>query len=136
MGRARRTARAPARGARAGGKAKADDLRIPDKEYFRIGEVAEIARVETHVLRFWETEFSQLKPSKARSSQRVYSRSDVSLVLKIRDLLYEEGFTISGARRQLRRSAGAPASEVPARTRAALARIRKEAEELLRLVEE
>ena len=134
MGRARRSERAPRRGAR--DRAKATDLRIPDKEYFRIGEVAEIAQVEAHVLRFWETEFAQLKPSKARSSQRVYSRSDVSLVLRIRDLLYEDGFTINGARRQLRRGAGAAAAEVPARTRAALARIRKEAEELLRLVEE
>lgn len=111
------------------------DPRIPDKEYFRIGEVAEIAQVEPYVLRFWETEFGKLRPTKTRTSQRVYSRRDVSLVLRIRDLLYEEGYTISGARRRLRLG-GATGAEVPARTRAVLERVRKEAEELLRLVEE
>ena len=111
------------------------DPRIPDKEYFRIGEVAEIAQVEPYVLRFWETEFGKLRPTKTRTSQRVYSRRDVSLVLRIRDLLYEEGYTISGARRRLRLAGGAGA-EVPARTRTVLERVRKEAEELLRLVEE
>ena len=111
------------------------DPRIPDKEYFRIGEVAEIAQVEPYVLRFWETEFGKLRPTKTRTSQRVYSRRDVSLVLRIRDLLYEEGYTISGARRRLRLG-GAAGAEVPARTRAVLERVRKEAEDLLRLVEE
>jgi DNA-binding transcriptional MerR regulator len=112
------------------------DPRIPEKEYFRIGEVAEIAQVEPYVLRFWETEFGKLRPAKTRSSQRVYSRRDVSLVLRIRDLLYEEGYTISGARRRLRLSERPAGSEVPARTRAVLARVRKEAEELLQLVQE
>jgi DNA-binding transcriptional MerR regulator len=111
------------------------DPRIPEKEYFRIGEVAEIAQVEPYVLRFWETEFGKLRPAKTRSSQRVYSRRDVSLVLRIRDLLYEEGYTISGARRKLRLG-DRTGSEVPARTRAVLERVRKEAEELLRLVQE
>jgi DNA-binding transcriptional MerR regulator len=111
------------------------DPRIPDKEYFRIGEVAEIAEVEPYVLRFWESEFPRLRPSKTRTSQRVYSRRDVSLVLRIRDLLYEEGYTIVGARRQLARSNGGRPVEVPARTRAMLDRVRKEAEELLRLVD-
>jgi DNA-binding transcriptional MerR regulator len=110
------------------------DPRIPDKEYFRIGEVAEIAQVEPYVLRFWETEFARLRPGKTRTSQRVYSRRDVSLVLRIRDLLYEEGYTIQGARRQLRVGERNGAAEVPARTRAVLDRVRKEAEELLRLV--
>ncbi len=110
------------------------DPRIPDKEYFRIGEVAEIACVEPYVLRFWESEFARLRPAKTRTSQRVYSRRDVSLVLRIRDLLYEEGYTISGARRQLCRGGGSP-PEVPARTRAMHDRVRKEAEELLRLVD-
>ena len=115
------------------------DPRIPDKEYFRIGEVAEMAGVEPYVLRFWETEFPRLRPSKGRTSQRVYSRRDVGLVLRIRDLLYEEGYTIEGARKRLR-GAGEKerdtASELPARTRAVLDRVRKEAEELLRLVED
>ena len=116
--------------------ASTSDPRIPDKEYFRIGEVAEIAQVEPYVLRFWETEFGKLRPAKTRSSQRVYSRKDVSLVLRIRDLLYEDGYTISGARRQLRLNDRSAGGEVPARTRAVLDRVRKEAEELLRLVEE
>lgn len=111
----------------------ARDPRIPDKEYFRIGEVAEIAGVEPYVLRFWESEFARLRPSKTRTSQRVYSRRDVSVVLRIRDLLYEEGYTISGARRQLGRTA--EPAQVPARTRATMDRVRKEAEDLLRLVD-
>jgi DNA-binding transcriptional MerR regulator len=116
--------------------ASTSDPRIPDKEYFRIGEVAEIAQVEPHVLRFWETEFGKLRPAKTRSSQRVYSRRDVSLVLRIRDLLYDEGYTINGARKRLRASERPGGADVPARTRAALERVRKEAEELLRLVQE
>ncbi len=111
------------------------DPRIPDKQYFRIGEVAEIAEVEPYVLRFWETEFPSLKPAKSRSNRRQYSRRDVDLVLRIRDLLYEQGFTIPGARRQLRSKEEVP-HEMPARTRGLLQQIRKEAQELLRLVEE
>jgi DNA-binding transcriptional MerR regulator len=114
----------------------AGDPRIPDKQYFRIGEVAEIADVEAYVLRFWESEFGSLAPSKSRSNQRRYSRKDVELVLRIRDLLYEEGYTIAGARRQLRRRKGLDSPEVPARTRAVLARARKDVEELLQLVED
>jgi DNA-binding transcriptional MerR regulator len=116
-------------------RAGAGDPRIPDKEYFRIGEVAEIAGVEPYVLRFWESEFARLRPGKTKTSQRVYSRRDVSLVLRIRDLLYEEGYTIQGARRQLARERGGPTADVPARTRATIDRVRKEAEELLRLVD-
>jgi DNA-binding transcriptional MerR regulator len=112
------------------------DPRIPDKQYFRIGEVAKIAQVEPYVLRFWESEFSQLRPAKSKSGQRLYARKDVALALRIRDLLYEEGFTISGARRALRTSEAGSDGEVPPRTRAALDRIRKEVQELLRLVEE
>jgi DNA-binding transcriptional MerR regulator len=111
------------------------DPRIPDKQYFRIGEVAAIAGVETHVLRFWETEFRTLRPDKSRSGRRTYSRADVEHVLRIRDLLYEQGFTIAGARRQLREGGPAPA-EAPARTRAVLAQIREQVEQLLRLVQE
>lgn len=110
------------------------DPRIPDKQYFRIGEVAEMAGVEPYVLRFWETEFRSLKPAKSKSNRRQYSRKDVETVLRIRDLLYEQGFTIAGARRQLKE--GAPATAVPDRTRAVLDQIRVEAEELLRLVGE
>jgi DNA-binding transcriptional MerR regulator len=111
------------------------DPRIPDKQYFRIGEVAKIAGVETYVLRFWETEFTSLRPSKTRSNRRQYSRKDVEHVLRIRDLLYEEGFTIAGARRQLRKAGGEP-SEVPARTRQMIEQLRNEVQELLQLVSE
>lgn len=112
-----------------------DDPRIPDKQYFRIGEVAEIAGVETYVLRFWESEFATLAPAKNRAKRRTYSRSDVALVLRIRDLLYDEGYTIAGARRQLGKGGPEPA-QTPARTRAVLQQIRNEVEELLRLVQE
>src|SRR5271169_1719979 len=75
---------------------------IPDKLYFRIGEVAKLCRLPTHVLRFWETEFPQLKPVKSSTGQRMYRQRDVESALRIKKLLYEEGFTIAGARQQLR----------------------------------
>lgn len=117
------------------------DPRVPEKQYFRIGEVARIAGVEPYVLRFWETEFPSLRPPKTRSNRRTYSRKDVELVLEIRDLLYEKGFTIPGARKHLKRRGRTTApddseGELSARTRAMLAKVRAEAEELLRLVEE
>lgn len=76
-------------------------VQIPDKMYFKIGEVAEILGVETHVLRYWESEFPQIKPSRAGSKQRLYRRQDIELLLEIKRLLYEEKFTISGARKYL-----------------------------------
>ena len=75
---------------------------IPEKIYFRIGEVSELAKLPTYVLRFWETEFSQLKPTKSSTGQRMYRRKDVEYVMQIRKLLYEDGFTIAGARERLR----------------------------------
>jgi len=84
---------------------KSSDIVIPDKLYFRIGEVARLCHLPAYVLRFWETEFPQLKPVKSSTGQRMYRRRDVSDVLKIRQLLYEEGFTIAGARHQLRADA-------------------------------
>jgi DNA-binding transcriptional MerR regulator len=71
---------------------------IPDKLYYRIGEVARLCGVETYVLRFWETEFPQLKPNKSGAGQRLYRRREVDLARRIRHLLYEEGYTIPGAR--------------------------------------
>src|SRR5206468_12892221 len=77
---------------------------IPDKLFFRIGEVCEIVGLEPYVLRFWETEFPNLAPEKSKSGHRVYKRRDVEMVLRIKELLYERGFTIAGARKQLSRS--------------------------------
>ena len=75
---------------------------IPDKLYFRIGEVAKLCKLEAYVLRFWESEFSHLKPVKSSTGQRMYRQRDVESVLRIKKLLYEEGFTIAGARQQLK----------------------------------
>ena len=74
---------------------------IPSKRYFTIGEVSELCGVKPHVLRYWEQEFTQLEPGKRRGNRRYYKRSDVVLVREIKHLLYEEGFTIGGARQQL-----------------------------------
>jgi DNA-binding transcriptional MerR regulator len=84
------------------GKHVADEVLIPDKLYFRIGEVANLCRLPAYVLRFWESEFPQLKPVKSSTGQRMYRKRDVESVLRIKQLLYEQGFTISGARQQLR----------------------------------
>ncbi len=91
---------------------------IPAKRYFTIGEVSELCAVKPHVLRYWEQEFTQLKPVKRRGNRRYYQHHEVLLVRRIRDLLYEQGFTINGARHRLEdedlRSA-APAPEPEAR---------------------
>jgi len=75
--------------------------RIPEKLFFKIGEVCELIKVQPHVLRYWETEFPMLAQQKNRAGQRVYRRKDVEMVLRIRDLLYEEKFTIAGAKKKL-----------------------------------
>ncbi len=75
---------------------------IPEKLYFKIGEVAELAGVEPYVLRYWETEFKEIHPVKSRSKQRLYRKKDIETVLRIKGLLYEEGFTIEGARKKIR----------------------------------
>ncbi len=74
---------------------------IPDKLYFKIGEVCKIAELKTHVLRYWESEFPVIRPKRASSKQRLYRRVDVENILRIRDLLYQEGFTIAGAKKAL-----------------------------------
>ena len=78
---------------------------IPDKLYFRIGEVSRICRLPAYVLRFWETEFPLLKPVKSSTGQRMYRQRDVENVLRVKRLLYEQGFTIAGARQHLRAEA-------------------------------
>lgn len=89
---------------------------IPEKIYFRIGEVGSLAKLPTYVLRFWETEFPQLRPTKSSTGQRMYRRRDVEFVMRIRKLLYEDGFTIAGARERLREEArqGRAAQQSPA----------------------
>ena len=79
---------------------------IPAKRYFTIGEVSELCEVKPHVLRYWEQEFSQLKPVKRRGNRRYYQRQDVLLIRQIRTLLYEQGFTIGGARQRMVASVG------------------------------
>src|SRR5512136_436145 len=81
---------------------------IPAKRYFTIGEVSELCGVKPHVLRYWEQEFTQLKPVKRRGNRRYYQHHEVLLIRRIRQLLYEQGFTISGARNRLDESSGPP----------------------------
>ena len=93
---------------------KSGEIFIPDKLYFRIGEVARLCKLPTYVLRFWETEFPQLKPGKSSTGQRMYRRRDVENVIAIKKLLYQDGFTIAGARQVLK------AEAKPAKTQGAL----------------
>lgn len=85
---------------------------IPDKIYFKIGEVADLVGVKPYVLRYWETEFPEISPGKSKSNQRLYKRKELELILKIRDLLYKEKFTIEGAR-QFLKEGGRKAREKP-----------------------
>jgi DNA-binding transcriptional MerR regulator len=82
------------------------DVSIPDKYYFRIGEVARILDVETHVIRYWESEFKAVKPVRSKSDQRLYRKKDVVTLQVIKDLLYKDHFTISGAKKQLSKVMG------------------------------
>lgn len=79
------------------------DPQIPDKLYFKIGEVAELTGVKPHVLRYWEAEVSSIRPTKNRHQQRLYRQRDIELILRLKDLLYSQGYTIAGARKLLRR---------------------------------
>lgn len=76
---------------------------LPSKLFFRIGEVASLVGVEPHVLRYWEREFRSIRPTKSAKGQRVYSRKDVENLVRVRDLLYRDGFTIAGAKKRLQR---------------------------------
>ena len=84
---------------------------IPNKLFFRIGEVCEIVGIEPYVLRFWETEFPNLAPEKSKAGHRVYKRKDVEMVLRVKELLYDRGYTIAGARKLLSRNRAGQASE-------------------------
>jgi DNA-binding transcriptional MerR regulator len=86
---------------------------IPAKRYFTIGEVSELCAVKAHVLRYWEQEFTQLRPVKRRGNRRYYQHHEVLLIRRIRELLYEEGFTISGARQRLEHDGSSTHSQQP-----------------------
>ena len=91
----------------------AAETRIPDKDEFKIGEVCEIAGVKPFVLRYWETEFPDLSPAKGAGGQRTYTRADVELILHIKQLLYEERFTVAGAKKRLAEEAPSPPAPPP-----------------------
>src|SRR5580692_4001435 len=114
------------------------DVLIPEKLYFRIGEVSRLCQLPAYVLRFWETEFPQLKPVKSSTGQRMYRRKDVESVLRIKRLLYEEGFTISGARQHMRAETksdrGQAAIPFPTQSSAEMQRIRQGLREILNLL--
>jgi len=106
---------------------------IPAKRYFTIGEVSELCGVKPHVLRYWEQEFTQLKPVKRRGNRRYYQHHEVLLIRRIRELLYEQGFTISGARNKLDARALTELSQPPAQepVLADLVRVRQELQQIL-----
>lgn len=101
---------------------------IPGKRYFTIGEVSELCAVKPHVLRYWEQEFPQLKPLKRRGNRRYYQRHDVILIRQIRSLLYEQGFTIGGARQRL---SGDDAKDDSNQSQQIVRQLRTELEEVL-----
>lgn len=103
---------------------------IPGKRYFTIGEVSDLCDVKPHVLRYWEQEFPQLKPVKRRGNRRYYQRQDVVMIRQIRSLLYEQGYTIGGARNQLTETSkdGEPPNQI------ALREIRQELEEIVEIL--
>ena len=119
-------------------KHKTDEIVIPDKLYFRIGEVATLCHLPAYVLRFWESEFPQLKPVKSSTGQRMYRKRDVESVLRIKQLLYEQGFTISGARQQLRAEIKSdktqPAIPFPSHSAPEIQHIRRGLREILDLL--
>jgi DNA-binding transcriptional MerR regulator len=113
--------------------------RVPDKLYFKIGEVSRIVGVQPYVLRYWETEFDLLKPGKAPSRHRLYKKRDVELLLEIKRLLYAEGYTIEGARKRLkqtkkeeRQQLKLPLSETKYKT--TLVRIKKDLQSLRKML--
>jgi DNA-binding transcriptional MerR regulator len=121
------------------------ERKIPNKLFFKIGEVCEITDTQPYVLRYWESEFPALAPAKNSSGQRIYRRRDIETVLRIKQLLYEEGFTIAGAKKRLeaelagRSDTPQPAMPSPAqadaedRSRSALLEVREQLREILTL---
>jgi DNA-binding transcriptional MerR regulator len=114
------------------------EIIIPDKLYFRIGEVATLCRLPAYVLRFWETEFPQLKPVKSSTGQRMYRKRDVESVVRIKKLLYEDGFTIAGARTHLREEIKSDRSQsalpFPMKPSVSVAHLRNELQQILHIL--
>ncbi len=115
---------------------------IPDKQFFKIGEVSRITGVKARVLRYWESEFPSLRPQKTKSNQRIYRKRDVELLLQIKQLLYKEGFTIAGARKKLRSASAEGKAEAAEQERSlaaasvkALRKLRGNLQELVDFVE-
>ncbi len=109
--------------------------KIPDKLYFKIGEVSKLAEVAPHVLRYWESEFKEIRPKRANSKQRLYRREDIETILLIKELLHEKGYTISGAKRFLTgNEQTTPRAEAPTAP-GCLDRIKKELLEMKLLLE-
>jgi DNA-binding transcriptional MerR regulator len=109
--------------------------RIPDKQFFKIGEVSRITELKPHVLRYWESEFKVIRPQKSRTNQRLYKRADVELLLYIKKLLHQDGYTIAGANKhldELRRRKKPPLNDPIA----VLEHLRGEVKEILQLLEE
>ena len=104
---------------------------LPDKLYFKVGEVSDILNVPAYVLRFWETEFKRISPKRTSSGQRLYRKSDIELILKIKYLLYEKKFTIEGAKQQLKKDAAGKKKKVD---KATLDEIRSELESIRNLI--
>jgi DNA-binding transcriptional MerR regulator len=104
---------------------------IPGKRYFTIGEVSDLCAVKPHVLRYWEQEFPQLKPVKRRGNRRYYQRQDVLIIRQIRSLLYDEGFTIGGARQRL---TGDDAKSDVSQSQQIIKQIRMELEQVIKLL--
>ena len=123
--------------------AKAEQIELPEipsKRYFAIGEVSNLCGVKPHVLRYWEQEFPQLKPVKRRGNRRYYQHDDVLIVRRIRSLLYEQGFTITGARQRLKempkpgQAANTPVGKQG--RKAELKNLRSELEDMLRMIDD
>jgi DNA-binding transcriptional MerR regulator len=118
--------------------ARHTEIVIPDKLYFRIGEVAELCRLPAYVLRFWETEFPQLRPVKSSTGQRMYRKRDVESVVRIKKLLYADGFTIAGARAHLREETrperNQSALPFPATAAPNVAHLRNELQQILHIL--
>jgi DNA-binding transcriptional MerR regulator len=122
------------------------EQKIPNKLFFKIGEVCEITDTQPYVLRYWESEFPALAPAKNSSGQRIYRRRDIETVLRIKQLLYEEGFTIAGAKKRLEvelagrvdtpaTAQSAPAGDAEDRGRSALIEVRDQLREILTLLD-